>query len=443
MDYERRDIVARNVAVAMLAGTWDQAGLMMAARSVLGRRRRVAVVRVVRHVLAVFPRPPPLWRLVDAIIAAPTGERALEWGARGTNALSPSITPPRFAPLEKFAGLDIPRIVTAGDLAAWFHISAAELDWFADRQRHNRFADDPALLHYRWHAVVRAGRAPRLIEAPKPRLKAMQKRILREILDRVPVHEAAFGFVTGRSCLQSASRHAGEDIVIAADIQHFFPSVPLRRVAAIFASLGYPWSVAHILTGLCSVAAPPWIFERLPEGAHMDFEAQRRYAQPHLPQGAPTSPALANLVAWRLDCRLQGLARRFEAAYSRYADDLAFSGGDMLVAGSDRFLRAVAEIVADEGFRLNAMKTRVMRAAGRQRLTGLVVNRHLNIDRASFDALKAQLYNVARNGPTHENRSGHKDFRAQLDGRVAWVEQINPRRGAKLRRLYDAIDWPT
>ena len=165
------------------------------------------------------------------------------------------------------------------------------------------------------------------------------------------------------------------------------------------------------------------------------------YRARHLPQGAPTSPALANLLAWTLDRRLHGLARVMEANYTRYADDLAFSGGGEFANGIDRFGKVVATIVHEEGFSLNAAKTRVMPRSGAQRVTGIVVNEHCNVGRAEFDTLKAVLHNCVRTNPASQNRAMVADFRAHLGGRVSWVEQINPPRGAKLRRLYDRIDW--
>lgn len=165
------------------------------------------------------------------------------------------------------------------------------------------------------------------------------------------------------------------------------------------------------------------------------------YAVPHLPQGAPTSPALANLCAYQIDCRLTGLARASGANYTRYADDLAFSGGEELERAVNRFSTQAAVILEEEGFRVHHRKTRVMRQGVRQRIAGLVVNEHANVPREEVDQLKAILTNCARRGPAGENRAGHPDFRAHLHGRVGFVEMIHPERGRKLRRLLDAIPW--
>ena len=332
--------------------------------------------------------------------------------------------------------LPIPALATLGDLAAWLGQSAEQLDWLADERHGHVSAADEPLQHYRYAFVSTATGPPRLIEAPKPRLKAIQRRILREILSHVPVHDRAMGFAAGRSCLDGAQVHASEFVVATYDLTGFFPSIGAARIHGLLRRLGYPWAVARRLTGLCTTVTPAAVLRRLPDPGN-----QALHRTPHLPQGAPTSPALANLLARTLDRRLHGLARAAGANYTRYADDLAFSGDAEFAACLDRFGNAVAAIAGEEGFTLNAAKTRIMPRGTRQRVTGIVVNAHCNVGRAGFDTLKAVLHNCVRHGPEGQNRSGVPDFRRHLDGRVAWVEQVNPPRGAKLRRLFDGIDW--
>jgi RNA-directed DNA polymerase len=169
----------------------------------------------------------------------------------------------------------------------------------------------------------------------------------------------------------------------------------------------------------------------------------RRLATPHLPQGAPTSPALANLVAHRLDRRLAGLARSVGATYSRYADDLVLSGDRELQRRLRATRAAVAAIVADEGFVLHPEKSQLMHRAGRQRVCGMVVNVAPNLAREEFDRLRAILHDAATHGPERANRAGLPNFRAHLTGRVAWAASLNPARGVRLRAQLAAIDpWP-
>jgi hypothetical protein len=199
--------------------------------------------------------------------------------------------------------------------------------------------------------------------------------------------------------------------------------------------------VADLLGGLCTTATPGEIWR--PPGAdpHDLFAARQVYSRPHVPQGAPTSPALANACAYRMDCRLAALAEAAGARYTRYADDLAFSGDGDFARRARRFSHHVGAILIEEGFQANYRKTRLMRAGARQHLAGLVTNAHLNIPRDDYDRLKAILTNCLRLGPATQNRDNHPAFREHLEGRVGFVETVNAARGRKLRSLLERIDW--
>lgn len=218
------------------------------------------------------------------------------------------------------------------------------------------------------------------------------------------------------------------------DLQDFFPSIGAARIQAFFRTAGYPESVANLLGGICATATPRDVLEE--SGVERDL-----YARPHLPQGAPSSPSIANLCTYRVDCRLTGLADSAGARYTRYADDLAFSGGEDYERCVERFSIHAAAILLEEGCAVNHRKTRIMRQGVRQYLAGLVVNRLMNILRPDFDLLKATLNNCVRLGPAQQNREGHPHFRANLEGRVAYVESINPSKGQRLRALLDRIPW--
>jgi hypothetical protein len=165
------------------------------------------------------------------------------------------------------------------------------------------------------------------------------------------------------------------------------------------------------------------------------------YSRPHLPQGAPTSPALATLCFYRTDCRLTGLAISAGAEYTRYADDIAFSGGELFERRVERFSTHVAAILFDEGFAVHHRKTRIMRQGVRQHLAGLVANQRVNVIRSDFDRLKAILTNCVRLGPVSQNREAHPNFRSHLEGRVGFVEMINPAKGKRLRAILERIGW--
>lgn len=436
--------IARCLARALLAGVWEEPALVQRADDALDQHPPW-LARLVREVIAAYPRAPTdrpreLARHIDALLAAePPSEQAE----------APHPHPRRWhAPSPEMARghWPVPPIATTGELAKRLGLRDGELAWLADAHALERSATDERLHNYHYATIARPGRTPRVIERPKHRLKSAQRQVLHEILDWIPAHAAAHGFTAGRSVVSHASAHTGSYVVIRIDLQDFFASIPAGRIYGIFRSAGYPEAVARTLTALATnvVSAAFWnSLPRPPEPANLTAHHRlgRQLATPHLPQGAPSSPALANLAAFGLDRRLTGLARTLEATYTRYADDLTFSGSQRLVRQAKLLRRAVADIAREEGFAINEAKSTLVTQAGRQRVCGVVVNRHANVARDEYELLKAILHNAALHGPVSQNRDQLPDFRAHLLGRISWVAALNPQRGARLRERFALIDW--
>ncbi len=428
---------------ASLAGAWTEDGLIGRAAASL-RPRPPWLRKLAGDVLAFYHRAPAdrpreLARFIELALAELGREEEL-----------PLPAVHRWPVAERAMGRarwPVPVIASTGELADFLGCDHGQLAWLADARGLERTVGAEQLRHYRYSGRERSGRPLRVIEQPKQQLKAIQRRILREILDQIPAHDAAHGFTRGRSVLTHASEHAGAYVVIRLDLTDFFPSVAAGRIYGIFRAAGYPEPVAHALTALTTNVVPATFWHSLPRPSdpaqiQAHHRLGRQLATPHLPQGAPTSPALANLAAFRLDRRLRGLAAAFGATYSRYADDLTFSGPRSLAGTAGRFRQAVAEIACEEGFRINAMKSTLATSAGRQRVCGVVVNQRPNVPRRDYEVLKAIVHNARSQGPAAQNRASLPDFRAHLLGRIAWVESLNPGHGAKLRREFDRIAWP-
>ena len=128
---------------------------------------------------------------------------------------------------------------------------------------------------------------------PQASLKQVQRQLLAGWLDKIPPHECAEGFVRGRSVVTHAARHAGAATVLSFDLKDFFHTVGIGRVRALCASLGYAEGVADALSRLLTTSTPRGVRERLQEAGAVDFRSAARLGTPHLPQGAPTSPAVA------------------------------------------------------------------------------------------------------------------------------------------------------
>jgi RNA-directed DNA polymerase len=436
-------VVARGLAGAFLAGEWEPPAMTARGQRAVAQRRVWVrdVALAARHAYPNAPRDRPreLATFVAScppLAAAFAGDRppAIQRWYVAQTAMGPAPWP--IAPLH-----------TVGDLQDLLGMSAETLAWFADTRSLERNVANERLRHYRYTWVPKRNGGARLLEAPKPVLKHAQRVLLREIVERVPVDAAAHGFRKGRSALTHAGGHVHRKVVIRLDLEDFFASVAAGRIYGIFRACGYPEPVAHVLTALVTNAVPKavWAAARPPEETELRpaFRRLGSYlTHPHLPQGAPTSPALANLAAFRLDRRLAGLAAAVDLTYSRYADDLAFSSGSRRSThAANRLVRSVEAIAADEGFRVNPWKTSVQRAGRRQWLAGVVVNDHPNVERRHYDALKATLHNAGRYGPAGENRADHPAFREHLRGRIAWVDHLNPARGARLLEMFGRIDW--
>ncbi len=351
--------------------------------------------------------------------------------------------PQRMQPVDEAEAWGLPGIESVGSLADWLRVEAGELEWFADLKGLTSRKSGPKLGHYHYRILSKGNGSIRLIEAPKARLKELQRQILTGILDRIPAHSAAHGFVKARSIKTFVAPHVAKRVVLKMDLEDFFPSFRAARIQSFFRTLGYPEPVADLLGGICTTSTPRFVWKTI--GCEVDRsqvqEARTEYARPHLPQGAPTSPALANLCTYRVDCRLAGLAKSVGAEYTRYADDLAFSGDEGLEERIERFSTHVAAILMEEGCRVNHRKTRVMRAGVRQYLAGVVANRHMNVVRSDFDRLKATLHNCVRLGPESQNRQAHPHYRLHLEGSVSFVEMLNPAKGVRLRRIFERIRW--
>jgi len=322
----------------------------------------------------------------------------------------------------------LPQIATLGDLAGELGVPQDDFGWLTAYG---------SAEHYRHGWREKRSGGLRLIEMPKGLLKHTQRRVLRHILDVIPPHETAKGFRRGSSVRDFVKPHTGRHLLVRFDLEDFFPSIAAARVLRVFLTAGYPEPVARALVRLTTHAVPAEVVA----GKALAWVARRRLATPHLPQGAPTSPALANLCAFRLDCRLAGLAKAAGVDYTRYADDLLFSGGEDFARQVKRFVVTAGAVILEEGFQPNHRKTRVMRQGQKQHAAGIVLNDRPNVDRREFDRLKAILTNCVRHGPRSQNRDGHGDFAAHLAGKLSWVGFLNPAKEERLRAIYERIDW--
>jgi hypothetical protein len=272
--------------------------------------------------------------------------------------------------------------------------------------------------------IPKASGGTRTIHAPRPALKGVQRKILDAIVSHIPTHDACHGFTKGRSIVTNAAPHVGAKLVVRVDLADFFPSIHYRRVEGLFREYGYSPAVAQMLAGLTT---------------HRSQLADGRIAWPGvLPQGAPTSPAIANVLCRRLDTRLTALAGRAGAKYTRYADDLSFSFAAEPAVGLGRFLWWVDQICQSEGFYENAKKRRVYRRHTQQRVTGVVVNDQATVPRARRREFRALLHRCKKEGLA-AMVAKQPGLRSKLAGFAAYVKMVQPELGESLAAQVRAL----
>lgn len=332
----------------------------------------------------------------------------------------------RDADHEKLRVAGLPVLATPADLARALGIEIPALRQLAFH------AVAAAKPHYVYFEVPKRSGGVRLLASPHRRLRAAQTFIEEQILSKQALTESAHGFVPGRSTLTNATPHVGSAFVVNLDLKDFFPSITFPRARGIFASMGYSGAVATLLALLTT--EPPRV------RAELDGEVYWVAAGPRgLPQGACTSPTLSNLAARKLDKRLAGLAHKLGLTYTRYADDLTFSGPADKQSIAGWLIARVRHVAKEEGFVLHEEKGRVQRKKGRREVTGVVVNDKPGVAREEVRALRAILHRAKTTGLEAQNRAGLPRFAEHVRGRIAYVSMIDPEKGAKLRAALEAL----
>jgi retron-type reverse transcriptase len=287
----------------------------------------------------------------------------------------------------RVASLGLPSLRNMRDLQAQLRLSPVLLYRMCFKAAH----------YYRETHIPKKSGGLRRIYQPSRELKAVQGWILQRILDKTQTSDACRGFQRGQSTRSNAIPHLGCRAVLTLDIENFFESISAKRVFGIFVNIGYSRKVATILTNLTTVHG-------------------------FLPQGAPTSPRLSNLVCYHLDRRMMGLTGGRGVVYTRYADDLSFSA-----ATPDRLKqihRFVQKIILDEGFVLNADKTRFVGSGRRRQITGLVVRDDgVGLPRETIRTIRARLANLAY---LQLGSDGTQELMASTRGWLAYVKSADP-----------------
>ena len=318
---------------------------------------------------------------------------------------------------ERLALSQLPEFASLESLAKAMDLSIAELRFLTYSRKVSRVS------HYKRFYITKKSGGQRMISAPMPRLKKAQYWLLDSVLNKVQLHPNAHGFVYKKSILTNALPHLKADILINLDLKDFFPTITYPRVKGVFRKLGYSDAIATIFALLTTE----------PQIEEVEMDGQTFYtatSERKLPQGAPTSPAITNILCRKLDNRLLGLAKKYNYSYTRYADDLSFSASQTEAINSNKLLSNIRKVIQSENFHLHPDKLQIMRKGSRKEVTGIVVNEKLAIKAKDYDRFRALIYQIEKTGTLEgKHWNGSKNLLASIKGYANFIAMVDPVKG--------------
>ena len=315
---------------------------------------------------------------------------------------------------EKLASMSLPVFSTLVELSTAMGFEPADLVWLC----YERGAT--TVDHYTRFEIPKRSGGSRLISSPKPKMRKAQTWINESILSQLVPSKYCYAFRPGTSIVDNAKQHLNKSILVKFDLKDFFPSITFSRVRGYFQYLGYNPGISSVLALLCTDAPRARVTVK-------GISAIVALGERSLPQGACTSPALANLIASRLDNRLSGFAAYLDKdwTYTRYADDLTFSTSDA-EADLAPLMGAVKRIAVDERFEINLKKTKVMRSPKRQSVTGLIVSSEVRIPKKVIKQIRALFHNIETKGEEAVSESMGKNALNVAHGFWSYMHMVEP-----------------
>lgn len=283
----------------------------------------------------------------------------------------------------------------------------------------------------------------RVIQTPEDELKYLQRWILYNILEKIPSHQSCKGFDKESSIKQNAEIHLNKESILKIDLLRFYDSINEKRIYGIFKSLGYHNNLAVSFAKICTLL-PDHVF--LSSFKKNELSLKNRIVKSNegvLPQGSPSSPKLSNLVTRHLDVRLTELAKKRNLSYSRYADDLTFSGDSEILKVTKK---VIYKIIREENFYINYNKTKFLKRGNPFLVTGLSVNNKVvTIPKKRKIDIEHHLFHCIKNGvESHLKKCGIKkrNFKDWLLGNIAFVFSVEKEKGEKYFSDFNKIEWP-
>lgn len=299
---------------------------------------------------------------------------------------------------------------------------------------------------YNYFKLKKRNGSFREIMAPAKDLKYIQKWILVNILEHYPLAESCKGFRKKISIYDNAKVHEHSEIILKVDLLKFYDTITEKRVYGTFKNMGYIENLAYTLAKITTAK------HRLDYWVNVEKESGEQLKQllsekpPILPQGAPTSPMLANIIATKMDFRLEALAKKMNFRYSRYADDLTFS---IQKEGKLPSLKLISKIITDEGFFINKEKTKYMKKGCKQYVTGLTTTNGVNVSKKYRKEIAEHIFYCRKYGVASHLKRREKDFPKYnaisfhdwLYGHLCFIKSVNPKANKKMLEDFNKINW--
>ncbi|AOR23677.1 reverse transcriptase [Clostridium taeniosporum] len=317
---------------------------------------------------------------------------------------------------KKLLSQELPIIKDDKELANFLGIEYKQLRFLVYHR------DVISIDNYHRYTIPKKKGGVRNIAAPKPILKSSQRRILEEILSKIPTSNDAHGFLKGKSVVSAAKVHIKKpELLINIDLEDFFPTITFERVRGMFKSFGYSGYVASLLAMICTYC----------ERMKVEVRGEEKYVKTSnriLPQGSPASPMITNIICVKLDKRLKGLSSKYDFIYTRYADDMSFSfTADINELNVGSFIGLVSKIVKEEGFNINKDKTKFLKKNNRQCITGIVINNEeIGVPKKWIKRLRAAIYNA--NKVKNSGEIPSVKVINEISGMTSWVKSVNEER---------------
>lgn len=286
----------------------------------------------------------------------------------------------------------------------------------------------------------------REIMSPAKDLKYIQKWILVNIVSKYVLADSCKGFRKSISIFDNAKVHENSEVILKVDLLKFYDTITEKRVYGVFKSLGYVNNLAYSLAKITTAKHRESYWSDFDENSKEVLKELVENKPPILPQGAPTSPMLSNILATKMDYRFEALARKLNFNYSRYADDLTFS---IKKEGKLPSLKLITTIIADEGFFINTKKTKYMKKGCKQYVTGLTTTNGTNVSKEYRKKISEHIYYCRKFGvdshlekrivdfPKYNNIKFHN----WLYGHLCFIKSINEKASKKMLEDFNKINW--